>query len=81
VIAARQIAAALADHHGKLTAVVVLRRQLLARKPNDLGLVFPSPRGEFLNDDNFPHRVFRPAVRRSKPMGCASTTSGTPTPP
>jgi len=37
VIAARQIAAALADHDGKVTAVVVLRRQLLARKPNDLG--------------------------------------------
>ncbi|MGH2920962.1 MAG: tyrosine-type recombinase/integrase, partial [Gaiellaceae bacterium] len=47
------------------TAARVLRRQLLARKPNDLGLVFTSPRGEVLNDDNFRHRVFRPAVRRS----------------
>ena len=47
------------------TAVRVLRRQLLARKPNDLGLIFTSPRGELLNDDNFRHRVFRPAVRRT----------------
>jgi integrase len=48
------------------TAARVLRRQLLARKPNELGLVFTSPRGEVLNDDNFRHRVFRPAVRRTK---------------
>ncbi|MDQ3378708.1 MAG: site-specific integrase [Actinomycetota bacterium] len=47
------------------TAARVLRRQLLARRPNDLGVVFPSPRGELLNDDNFRHRVFRPAVRRT----------------
>ncbi len=46
------------------TAAHVLRRQLLARKPNDRGLVFPSPHGQLLNDDNFRHRVFRPAVRR-----------------
>ncbi len=32
------------------TAVRVLRRQLLARRPNDLGLVFPSPQGAILND-------------------------------
>src|SRR5438034_2446893 len=51
------------------TAAHVLRRQLLARKPNDGGLVFPSPRGEVLNDDNFRHRVFRPAVRRSRLAG------------
>src|SRR6266498_2846741 len=51
------------------TAAHVLRRQLLARKPNDLGLVFTSPRGEILNDDNFRHRVFRPAVRRTKLTG------------
>jgi integrase len=51
------------------TAVRVLRRQLLARKPNDLGLVFTSPRGEMLNDDNFRHRVFRPAVRRTRLIG------------
>ena len=46
-------------------AARVLRRQLLARKPNQLGLFFPSPNGEILNDDNFRHRVFRPAVRRT----------------
>ena len=51
------------------TAVRVLRRQLLARKPNERGLVFPSPRGEILNDDNFRHRVFRQAVRRTKLTG------------
>jgi integrase len=51
------------------TAARVLRRQLLARKPNDLGLVFPSPRGEVLNDDNFRHRIFRPAVRRAELTG------------
>ena len=51
------------------TAVRVLRRQLLARKPNDLGLVFPSPEGAIQNDDNFRHRVFRPAVRRTKLTG------------
>jgi integrase len=51
------------------TAAHVLRRQLLARKPNDRRLVFPSPRGELLNDDNFRHRVFRPAVRRSGLIG------------
>ena len=42
-----------------------LRAQLVARPPNPLGLVFPSPHGEILNDDNFRHRVFAPAVRRS----------------
>jgi hypothetical protein len=47
------------------TAVRVLRRQLLARRPNDRGLVFPSPGGQILNDDNIRHRVFRPAVRRT----------------
>jgi integrase len=51
------------------TAVSVLRRQLLARKPNHLGLVFPSPAGAIQNDDNFRHRVFRPAVRRTKLTG------------
>jgi integrase len=50
-------------------AALVLRRQLLARKPNELGLVFPSTQGEILNDDNFRHRVFRPAVRRTKLTG------------
>jgi hypothetical protein len=42
---------------------------LLAREPNDLGLVFPSQRGHLLNDDNFRHRIFRPAVRRTKLTG------------
>jgi integrase len=51
------------------TAVRVLRRQLLARKPNELHLVFPSTEGHILNDDNFRHRVFAPAVRRSKLTG------------
>ncbi len=62
------------------TAARILRRQLLARKPNPRGLVFPSPRGELLNDDNFRHRVFRRAVRRSGSPACVSTTSATPTP-
>jgi integrase len=48
-----------------VTAARILRRQLLARKPTELGLVFPSSRGALLNDDNFRHRVFRPAVRRT----------------
>ena len=51
------------------TAVRVLGRQLLARKPNEVGLVFPSPEGRILNDDNFRHRIFRPAVRRTKLQG------------
>ena len=42
-----------------------LRAQLVARSPNPLGLVFPSPQGEILNDDNFRHRIFARAVRRS----------------
>lgn len=46
-------------------AARLLRRQLVARRPNKLGLVFPSPRGQVLNDDNFRHRIFAPAVRRS----------------
>jgi integrase len=50
-------------------AARVLRRQLLARKPNELGLVFPSPEGRILNDDNFRHRVFAPAVRRTRLTG------------
>jgi hypothetical protein len=51
------------------TAAHVLRRQLLARKPNERGLVFPSPRGELLDDNNFRHRVFGPAVRRTRVAG------------
>jgi integrase len=46
-------------------AAQTLREQLLARKPNDLDLVFPSPRGGIWHADNFMGRVFRPAVKRS----------------
>ena len=45
-------------------AVCALRAQLVARTPTPLGLVFSSPHGEILNDDNFRHRTFAPAVRR-----------------
>jgi integrase len=43
----------------------VLREQLLARAPNELGLAFPTPRGTVWRKDNFMARVFRPAVRRA----------------
>jgi integrase len=43
----------------------VLREQLLARAPNELGLVFPTPGGTVWRKDNFMARVFRPAVRRA----------------
>ena len=43
-------------------AIAALREQLLARRPNDLGLVFPSPKGHVFNDDNFRARIFREAV-------------------
>jgi integrase len=43
----------------------VLREQLLARAPNELGLVFPTPGGVVWRKDNFMARVFRPAVRRA----------------
>ncbi len=46
-------------------AARVLHAQLVARPSNGLALVFPSPHGELLNDDNFRHRIFAPAVRRS----------------
>jgi integrase len=47
-------------------AVRILREQLLARMPNELGLVFPTPGGSVWRKDNFMARVFRPAVRRSR---------------
>jgi integrase len=47
-------------------AVRVLREQLLARVPNELGLVFPTPGGSLWRKDNFMARVFRPAVRRGE---------------
>ena len=46
-------------------ALRILREQLLARAPNDLGLVFPTPNGSVWRKDNFMARVFRPAVRRA----------------
>ncbi len=46
-------------------AVRALREQLLARTPNELGLVFPTPGGMVWRKDNFMARVFRPAVRRA----------------
>jgi integrase len=46
-------------------SVRVLREQLLARTPNELGLVFPTPNGAVWRKDNFMARVFRPAVRRA----------------
>jgi integrase len=42
-----------------------LREQLLARKPNEGRLVFPSPSGGIWQRNNFMARVFRPAVRRT----------------
>jgi integrase len=46
-------------------ALRVLREQLVARAPNDLGLIFPTPNGSVWRKDNFMARVFRPAVRRA----------------
>jgi integrase len=46
-------------------ALSILREQLLARAPNDLGLLFPSPGGVVWRKDNFMARIFRPAVRRA----------------
>lgn len=46
-------------------ALRILREQLLARAPNDLGLVFPTPNGSVWRKDNFMARVFRPGVRRA----------------
>jgi integrase len=46
-------------------ALRVLREQVLARTPNELGLVFPTPGGTVWRKDNFMARAFRPAVRRA----------------
>jgi integrase len=46
-------------------ARLTLREQLLARKPNPNGLVFPAPSGSIWQKDNFMSRVFRPAVKRA----------------
>jgi integrase len=47
-------------------AACIVREQLLARVPNELGLVFPTPGGAVWRKDNFMARVFRPAVRRAR---------------
>jgi integrase len=47
-------------------ALRILREQLLARVPNELGLVFPTPGRAVWRKDNFMARVFRPAVRRAE---------------
>jgi integrase len=47
-------------------ALRVLREQLLARAPNGMGLVFPTPNGCVWHKDNFMARIFRPAVRRAE---------------
>ena len=44
----------------------IVREQLLARVPNELGLVFPTRGGVVWRKDNFMARIFRPAVRRAE---------------
>jgi integrase len=47
-------------------ALRALRAQLLARRPNEHGLVFPSPRSDRVwNSDNFRADVFAKAVKRA----------------
>jgi integrase len=47
-------------------ALRALRQQLLARRPNPLGLVFPSPQSDSVwNSDNFRADVFTKAVKRA----------------
>jgi hypothetical protein len=61
-------------------AVRLLREQLLARTPNELGLVFPTPNGAVWRKDNF---MSASSGRQSGARGsrrCASTISGTRTP-
>jgi integrase len=55
--------------HLSSLAARTLREQLLARKPNCDGLVFPSPTGQMWRRDNFMARVFRPAVKRAELAG------------
>jgi integrase len=52
--------------HLSRVARQALREQLLARKPNRAGLVFPSPTGLMWRKDNFMSRVFRPAAKRAR---------------
>jgi integrase len=47
-------------------AMRVIREQLLARAPNELGLLFPTPGAAVWRKDNFMARVFRPAVGRAQ---------------
>jgi integrase len=47
-------------------ALRILREQLLARVPNELGLVFQTPDRAVWRKDNFMARVFWPAVRRAE---------------
>ncbi len=47
-------------------ALKAVREQLLARRPNEHGLVFPSPRSDSVwNSDNFRADVFAKAVKRA----------------
>lgn len=47
-------------------ALKALREQILARRPNEHGLVFPSPRSDSVwNSDNFRADVFAKAVKRA----------------
>lgn len=46
-------------------ALRTLREQLLARAPNELGLVFATPTGAVWRKDNFMARIFRPAIGRA----------------
>jgi integrase len=47
-------------------ALQAVRQQLLARRPNPLGLVFPSPRSDTVwNSDNFRADVFAKAIGRA----------------
>lgn len=43
----------------------LLRRQLLRRKPNAMGLIFPSPEGQIINGSNFRKRVFKEACKEA----------------
>jgi integrase len=52
--------------HLSRVARQALREQLLARKPNRAGLVFPTPTGLMWRKDNFMSRVFRPATKRAR---------------
>jgi integrase len=50
-------------------AKLALREQLIGRRPNEGGLVFPSPSGAIWQSNNFMSRVFRPAVKRASLSG------------